>query len=137
MHQDIPTVPRPILSRLQEHFDQLIPRNLFLVSPDTRYKKVYHIAGSTAVKDNITIAFKIVFYQDEHSCDYFLNADGYTEHRRYVIERDETELLPNFEGQYSGGEIVDDQLSYEEHMRIVKNDAIVRKMLLKKGFIKR
>lgn len=137
MNREKPSVPRPILARLQAHFDQLIPRNLFLVSPDTRYKKVYHIAGSTAVKDNITIAFRIVLYQDEHFCDYFLNANGYTEHRKYVVERDEVELLPNFEGQYGDSAIEDDGLSYQEHMRIVKHDAEVRKMLIKKGFIKR
>lgn len=137
MNREKPLVPRPILAQLQVHFDGLIPKNLFLVSPNTQYKKVYHISGSTAVKDNITIAFRIALYQDEHICDYFLNADGYTEHRKYVVERDEVSLLPNFEGQYGDSDIIDDGLSYQEHMRIVKHDAQVRKMLIKKGFIKR
>ncbi|MFT6416230.1 MAG: hypothetical protein ACJARZ_001576 [Dokdonia sp.] len=132
-----PKVPRPILAKLQEHFDLLIPRNLFLVSPNTYPKKVYHTAGSTSVKENITIAFRIVFHEERHICEYFLNADGYTEHRRYVVEIDEVEMLPNFEGQFGHSEFEDESIDYTEHMRIVKHNTEIRKLLKKKGFLKK
>ncbi len=123
-------VPKQILARLQEHFDQLIPRNLFLVKIDTYPNRVYRTAGSTAIKDNITIAFKIT-HEDDYICEYFLDADGYTEHRRYFLATDEVEMLENYEAQYE-----DEDVSYEEHMRIVKHNKAIRDLLIQKGFIK-
>ena len=108
-------IPKPLLARLQEHFDQLVPRNLFLVKPDTQLGRVYRTAGSTAVKNNITIAFRITLDTD-YTCDYFLNADGYTEHRRYFFATDEVELLENYEGQIGGQGYEDEDMDYEEHM---------------------
>ena len=129
-------IPKPLLARLQEHFDQLVPRNLFLVKPDTQLDRVYRTAGSTAVKNNITIAFRIV-YDSDYTCDYFLNADGYTEHRRYFFATDEVELLENYEGQIGGQDYEDEDMDYEEHMRIVKHNKTVRDLLIKKGFVKK
>lgn len=123
-------VPKQILARLQEHFDQLIPRNLFLVKLHTYPNRVYRTAGSTAVKNNITIAFRIT-YEDDYICEYFLDADGYTEHRRYFLATDEVEMLENYEAQYE-----DEDVSYEEHMRIVKHNKAIRDLLIQKGFVK-
>lgn len=125
-------VPKSLLARLQEHFDQLIPRNLFLVTQDTYPDRVYRIAGSTAVKNNITIAFRIT-HSDDYSCDYFLDADGYTEHRRYFFTTDEVELLENYEVNFED----EDDLDYEEHMRIIKHNKKIRDLLIKKGFVRR
>jgi len=127
------SIPKPLLAQLQEHFDQLIPRNLFLVKLDTRLDRVYRTAGSTAVKNNITIAFRITLDGDYY-CEYFLDADGYTEHRRYFFATDEVELLENYEGQ-TGYD--DEDLSYEEHMRIIKHNKKIRDLLIKKGFVKK
>ncbi len=124
-------IPKNLLARLQEHFDQLIPRCLFLVKQDTYPNRVYKSPGSTAVKNNIFVAFKIV-EGTEYICEYFLQAEGYTEHRRYFFATDEVELLENFEGQYE-----EDDLPYEEHMRLVKHNTSVRKLLIKKGFLKK
>ncbi|MEP0266258.1 hypothetical protein [Dokdonia sp.] len=123
-------IPKQILARLQEHFDLLIPRNLFLVKQDTYPNRVYRTAGSTAVKNNITIAFKII-HDDDYTCEYFLDADGYTEHRRYFIGANEVEILENYEAQ-----LEEEDLSYEEHMRIVKHNKAIRDLLIQKGFIK-
>jgi len=127
------SIPKPLLAQLQEHFDQLIPRNLFLVKLDTRLDRVYRTAGSTAVKNNITIAFRITLDGDYY-CEYFLDADGYTEHRRYFFATDEVELLENYEGQQGYD---DEDLSYEEHMRIIKHNKKIRDLLIKKGFVKK
>lgn len=135
--QNKPKIPKKLLARLQEHFDNLIPRNLFLVSQDTYPKKVYHIPGSTAVKDNISIAFKIFTLEEELVCDYFMNADGYTEHRRYFFDRNEVALLDNFEGQFGESAFEDEDIDYDEHRRIMKHNETLRKMLIKKGFIKK
>ncbi len=126
-------IPKQLLARLQEHFDQLVPRNLFLVKQDTQVDRVYRTAGSTAVKNNITIAFRIE-HDGDYYCEYFLDADGYTEHRRYFFATDEVELLENYEGQ-SGYD--DEELSYEEHMRIIKHNKKIRDLLIKKGFVKK
>ena len=123
-------IPKEVAAQLQEHFDQLIPRNLFLVKQDTYPNRVYRIAGSTAVKNNITIAFKIE-ENNGYVCEYFLDADGYTEHRRYFLASDEVELLENYEALYD-----EDDLPYEEHMRIVKYNQSVRDLLVQKGFVK-
>lgn len=130
-----PKISKQLLARLQEHFDNLIPRNLFLVSQNTYPKKVYHIPGSTAVKDNISIAFKIFTLEEELVCDYFMNADGYTEHRRYYFNSNEVELLDNFEGQFGESEFEDEDIDYDEHRRIMKHNTAIRKMLVKKGFL--
>ena len=123
-------IPKKILARLQEHFDLLIPRNLFLVQPDTYPNRIYRTAGSTAVKNNITIVFKII-HDDDYICEYFLDADGYTEHRRYFIATDQVEMLENYEAQ-----LEEEDLPYEEHMRIVKHNKAIRDLLIQKGFIK-
>jgi len=39
MEEEVKKIAKPILARLQEHFDRLIPRNLFLVNPDVRLKR--------------------------------------------------------------------------------------------------
>lgn len=135
--QNNPRVPKAFLARLQEHFDNLIPRNLFLVSQNTFPNKVYHIPGSTAVKDNISIAFKIYTLADILVCDYFMNAQGYTEHRRYNFNNHEVELLANFEGQFGESEFSDEDIDYDEHRRIMKHNTAIRKMLIKKGFLKK
>jgi len=124
-------IPKNIAAQLQEHFDQLIPRNLFLVKQDTYPGRVYRVAGSTAVKNNITISFKLI-EDNGYVCEYFLDADGYTEHRRYFMSTDEVELLENYETQFE-----DEDVSYEEHMRIVKYNKEVRELLIKKGFVKK
>lgn len=129
--QDEPKViSKLVLARLQEHFDLLIPRNLFLVQPDTYPNRIYRTTGSTAVKNNIIIVFKIV-HDEDYICEYFLDADGYTEHRRYFIGSNEVEILENYEAQYE-----DEELSYEEHMRVVKHNKGVRDLLIQKGFVK-
>ncbi len=130
-------IAKPILARLQEHFDILIPRNLFLVNPDVKLKKVHKTYGSNSVKDSISIAFKIFVIEDQYICEYFLNADGYTEHRRYNITTNRTEMLDNFEGQFGAQAIEDDDMDYEEFTRIRKHNDKVRKMLIKKGFLKK
>jgi len=124
-------IPKNIAAQLQEHFDQLIPRNLFLVKQDTYPDRVYRIAGSTAVKNNITIAFKLID-DNGYVCEYFLDADGYTEHRRYFLATDQVELLENYEALYE-----DEELSYEEHMRVVKYNKTIRDLLIKKGFVQK
>jgi len=124
-------IQKPRLAQLQEHFDQLIPRCLFLVKQDCKLNRVYKSPGSTAVKGNIYVAFKIM-EDDELICEYFLQADSYTEHRRYFFASDEVEMLDNFEGQYE-----DEDVSYEDHMKIVKHNTRVRNQLIKKGFIKK
>ena len=137
MEEEVKKIAKPILARLQIHFDGLIPRNLFLVNPDVKLKKVHKTYGSTSVKDNISIAFKIYKFEDEHICEYFLDADGYTEHRRYNIDRDQTEMLDNFEGQFGASEVEDEDIDYEEFTRIRKHNDKVRKMLIKKGFMRK
>lgn len=137
MEEEVKKIAKPVLARLQEHFDRLIPRNLFLVSPDVRLKKVHKTYGSTSVKDNISIAFRIVYFEEQYICEYFLDADGYTEHRRYNITTDETEMLENFEGQFGGQTLEDDDMPYEEFTRIRKHNDAVRKLLIKKGFMKK
>ena len=136
MEEEVKKIAKPILARLQEHFDGLIPRNLFLVNPDVRLKKVNKTYGSTSVKDNISIAFKIFMLEDQYICEYFLNADGYTEHRRYNIDTDQVEMLENFEGQF-GSEDGEEDMDYEEFTRIRKHNDKVRKLLIKKGFLKK
>ncbi|WP_299679659.1 hypothetical protein [uncultured Dokdonia sp.] len=130
MMEEKKKISKAAAAQLQEHFDQLIPRNLFLVKQDTYPDRVYRIAGSTAVKNNITIAFKIT-EDNGYVCEYFLDADGYTEHRRYFMATDQVELLENYEALYD-----DEELSYEEHMRIVKHNKAIRDLLVQKGFIK-
>ena len=120
---------KPLLAQLQEHFDQLIPRCLFLVKQDVRPNKVYRSPGSTVIKGNIFVAFKIL-EGDELYCEYFLKADNYTEHRRYFFASNEVEMLENFQGQYE-----EDDLPYDEHMKMVKHNTAVRKLLIKKGFL--
>lgn len=124
-------IPKQLLAQLQEHFDQLIPRCLFLVKQDVYPNRVYKSPGSTAVKGNIFVAFKIL-EEDQLYCEYLLQADNYTEHRRYFFRTQEVELLENFQGQYE-----DDDLPYEEHMKMVKHNTAVRKILIKKGFLKK
>jgi hypothetical protein len=124
-------IPKPLLARLQEHFDQLIPRCLFLVKQDVYPNRVYKSPGSTAIKGNIFVAFKI-FQEEELYCEYFLQAEDHTEHRRYFFASDEVELLENLQGQYE-----EDDLPYEEHMKMVKHNMAVRKLLIKKGFLKK
>ncbi len=123
-------IQKKAAAQLQEHFDQLIPRNLFLVKQDTYTDRVYRVAGSTAVKNNITISFKIT-EDNGYICEYFLDADGYTEHRRYFLSTDEVELLENYEAQFE-----DEDISYEEQMRVVKHNKAVRDLLIQKGFVK-
>ena len=125
-------IPKTLLARLQEHFDQLIPRCLFLVKQDVYPNRVYKSPGSTAVKGNIFVAFKI-FEGEDIYCEYFLQADSYTEHRRYFFATEEVELLENFQGQYEDH----DDLPYEEHMKMVKHNSRVRILLIKKGFLKK
>jgi len=129
-------IAKPILAQLQVHFDGLIPRNLFLVKLDTKLDKVYTTYGSTAIKDNIKIKF-IIKNNEGFVCDYFLDADGYTEHRRYFFETDQVEMLENFEGQFGSSEFEDEDIDYEEHRRIVKHNTEVRKILIKKRFLKK
>ena len=124
-------IHKPLLAQLQEHFDQLIPRCLFLVKQDVRTNKVYKCPGSTAVKGNIFVAFKIIEGEKLY-CEYFLQADSYTEHRRYFFASNEVEMLENFQGQYE-----EDDLPYDEHMKMVKHNTAVRKLLMKKGFLKK
>lgn len=119
------------LAQLQEHFDQLIPRCLFLVRQEVYPNRVYKSPGSTAIKGNIFVAFKIQ-EEPEMYCDYFLQAESYTEHRRYFFASNEVEMLPNFQGQYE-----DDDLPYEEHINMVKHNTEVRKRLVSKGFLKK
>lgn len=137
MEEEIKKIAKPVLARLQEHFDILIPRNLFLVSPNVQFKKVHKTYGSTSVKDNISIAFKIFMMEDQHICEYFLSAEGYMEHRRYNIDRDHVELLENFDGQFGTGSLEDEDLDYEEFTRIRKHNDKVRKLLIKKGFMRK
>ncbi|MFC4691402.1 hypothetical protein ACFO5T_13265 [Dokdonia genika] len=137
MEEEVKKIARPILARLQVHFDGLIPRNLFLVNPDIRLKKVNKTYGSTSVKDSISIAFKVFIFEDQYICEYFLNADGYTEHRRYNIDRDQVEMLENFEGQFGAEDFEDDDMDYEEFTRIRKHNDKVRKLLIKKGFMRK
>lgn len=124
-------IHKPLLARLQEHFDHLIPRCLFLVKQDVYPNRVYFCPGSIAVKDNIYVAFRII-ENEELYCEYFLQADAHTEHRRYFFRTDQVELLENFVGQYE-----EDDLPYEEHMKMVKHNTEVRKLLIKKGFLKK
>lgn len=124
-------VNKHLLTQLQEHFDQLIPRCLFLVKQDSRLNKVYKSPGSTAVKGNIFVAFKIL-KDEELYCEYFLQANSYTEHRRYFFATDEVELLENFQRHYE-----DDDLPYEEHMKMIKHNTKVRQLLVKKGFLRK
>lgn len=137
MEEEIKRIAKPILARLQEHFDILIPRNLFLVSPDVRLKKVHKTYGSTSVKNNISIAFKIFIMEDQYYCEYFLSAEGYMEHRRYNIDRDQVELLENFDGQFGTGSLEEEDMDYEEFTRIRKHNDKVRKLLIKKGFMRK
>lgn len=130
-------IAKPILAKLQEHFDILIPRNLFLVSPDVKLKKINKTYGSASIKDSISITFKIFVLEDEHICEYFLNADGYTEHRRFNIRTTQTTLLDNFEGQFGAQAIESEDMDYEEFTRIRKHNDKVRKMLIKKGFMRK
>lgn len=129
-------IPLNLLARLQEHFDGLIPRNLFLVKQNTKLNRVYRTYGSSAVKNNIYIAFKIE-KSEGYTCDYLLDADGYTEHRRYNLANDEITLLENFEGRLGGSDFIDDEMDYAEHMRIMKKNSEIRKMLIKKGFLRK
>ena len=129
---ELKRVPKAILEQLQEHFDQLIPRCLFLVKQDTYPKRVYKTPGSTAVKGNISIAFRIEEESESFVCEYFLDADGYTEHRRYFLASDQVEMLENYEGQYD-----EDDTPYEEVMRVMKHNKAVRDLLIKKGFVKK
>lgn len=124
-------IPKKLLAQLQEHFDQLIPRCLFLVKQDVYPNRIYKSPGSTAIKGNIFVAFKII-EEDQLYCEYLLQADNYTEHRRYFFSTQEVELLENFLGQYE-----EDDLPYEEHMKMVKHNSSVRKLLIKKGFLKK
>ncbi len=124
-------IPKKLLAQLQEHFDQLIPRCLFLVKQDVYPNKVYKSPGSTAIKENVFVAFKIIEDQELY-CEYLLQADHYTEHRRYFFSSQEVELLENFQGQYE-----EDDLPYEEHMKMVKHNSAVRQILVKKGFLKK
>jgi hypothetical protein len=39
MEEEVKKIAKPILARLQVHFDGLIPRNLFLVNPDIKLIK--------------------------------------------------------------------------------------------------
>lgn len=137
MQDEVKKIPKPILARLQEHFDILIPRNLFLVSPNVQLKKLHKTFGSTSVKDNISIAFKIFLIEEQYICEYFLSAEGYMEHRRYTIQTDQVELLENFDGQFGTGSLEDENLDYEEFTRIRKHNDKVRKLLIKKGFIRK
>lgn len=129
--EELKKIPKPRLAQLQEHFDQLIPRCLFLVKQDCKLNRVYKSPGSTAIKDNVFVVFKIL--QDEELyCEYFMQADNYTEHRRYFFSSDEVEMLENFQGEYE-----EDDLPYEDHMKLVKHNSQVRKLLIKKGFLKK
>jgi hypothetical protein len=129
-------IQKKAAAQLQEHFDLLIPRNLFLVKQNTFTDRVYRVAGSTAVKNNITISFKIT-EDDGYICEYFLDANGYTEHRRYFLSTDQVELLENYEGQFGDSTFEDEDVSYEEQMRIIKHNKKVRDLLIKKGFVKK
>lgn len=124
-------IHKPRLAQLQEHFDQLIPRCLFLVKQDVYPNRVYKSPGSTAIKDNIFVTFKI-FQEEELYCEYFLQAESYTEHRRFFFATNEVEILENFQGQYE-----EDDLPYEEHMKMVKHNSMVRKILISKGFLRK
>lgn len=134
--EDKKPIQKKAAAQLQEHFDQLIPRTLFLVKQDTYTDRVYRTAGSTAIKNNITIAFKIV-EDNGYICEYFLDANGYTEHRRYFFDTDQVELLINYEGQFGSSEFEDEDVSYEEQIRIIKHNKKVRDLLIKKGFVKK
>lgn len=136
-NQEQPRIPKPLLAKLQEHLDLLVPRCLFLIKQNTYPKKVYRIPGSNSVKDNIYVAFKIFTLEEELVCDYFLNAEGHTEHRRYFFQKDQVALLDNFEGHLGGAEFDDEDMDYEEHRRILKHNTAIRKMLIKKGFLKK
>ena len=129
-------VPKPVLARFQEHIDLLIPKCLFLVGLDVVPRRVYRKPGSTAIKGDIYIAFTFSEGPD-YTCDYFLDARGYTEHRRYFVNTDEVELLENYEGRFGASDFIDDDLPYEEHMRIMKHNNAIRKLLVKKGFVKK
>jgi len=130
-------IPKPTLARLQEHFDHLVPRNLFLVKQNTFPNRVYRIPGSSAVKDDVFVAFKIIKEGEQYICEYLLDARGYTEHRRHNIYTDQTELLENFEGQFGNSEFEDEDIDYEEHKRILKHNTAIRKLLIKKGFLRK
>lgn len=136
--EDKKPIQKKAAAQLQEHFDLLIPRNLFLVKQNTFTDRVYRVAGSTAVKNNITISFKITEDEgDNYVCEYFLDANGYTEHRRYFLATDQVELLENYEGQFGDAAYEDEDVSYEEQMRIIKHNKKVRDLLIKKGFVKK
>lgn len=137
MEDEVKKIPKPILAKLQEHFDILIPRNLFLVSPNVQLKKVHKTYGSTSVKDNISIAFKIFLLEEQYICEYFLNAEGYMEHRRYNINTDQVALLENFDGQLGVESLEDEDVDYEEFTRIRKHNDKVRKLLIKRGFMRK
>lgn len=128
---ELKRVPKARLAQLQEHLDQLIPRCLFLVKQDVYPNRVYKSPGSTAVKGNIFVTFKIIDDQELY-CEYFLQAESYTEHRRFFFASNEVEMLPNFQGQYE-----DDDLPYEEHVKMVKHNTKVRDLLVSKGFLKK
>lgn len=137
MEEDIKKIAKPVLAKLQEHFDILIPRNLFLVSPNVKLKKVTTIFGSASVKGNISITMKLFMIEDRYMCEYFLNAEGFTEHRRYNIYTDRVEMLENFEGQFGASDVDDEDMDYEEFTRIRKHNDKVRKLLIKKGFMRK
>lgn len=137
MEEEIKKIAKPVLAKLQEHFDILIPRNLFLVNPDTQLKRITTIYGSTSVKGNISITFKMFMLEDQYMCEYFLQADGFTEHRRYNIYTDRVEMLENFEGQFAASGVDDEDMDYEEFTRVRKHNDKVRKLLIKKRFMRK
>lgn len=126
-------VPPQVAALVQEHFDNLIPRNLFLVKKGTLLDRVYRTPGSISVKNNVTISFFIS--EDEgFYTEYFVQTDNFSAHRRWIVGQDDFEQLENYEGQY---DLMDDDLSYEEHKRMIKHNKEVRDLLIKKGFVKK
>jgi hypothetical protein len=46
-------------------------------------------------------------------------------------------MLENFEGQFGAEDFEDDDMDYEEFTRIRKHNDKVRKLLIKKGFMRK
>lgn len=127
-------IPVDIAAQLQEHFDHLIPRQLFLVKRGSKLNKVYRIPGSGAVKDDVTISFFVKKDDQGYFTEYFLNSKSLKAHRKWYVGSQDVEQLENFEGEY---ELLEDDLPYEEHQRIRKHNANVRSILLKKQFLRK
>ncbi len=130
---EIKPIPAQIVAQVQEHFDNIIPRNLFLVKKGTLPDRVYRVQGSISIKGNVTVSFFIS--EDEgYYTEYFVKTDDFSAHRRWVVGQDDFEQLENYEGQY---DLLDDDISYDEHKRIIKHNKEVRDLLIKKGFVKK